>query len=355
MQGVFKQGNHLYTIHTLQSFADLSDEVAHPAEEELSSAVAGGRRRRSIEDPEALMIIYRNDELQLIDPTSERCGVDGEHLQSQMGLLNELVGGSPVMQSMADDALGQVRKRVEAGCPSTMKMIFMGFAADCTYYGLTNSDSSVTNKILGNVNQMSAVFEDTFNFALGVVEIHLRAECGGMASISASWNEQCSSSLPIVLRLSRFAYWRGGKDTASKPQNGTDAGLWQLFSNCPTLPTVGIAWLNTLCQVEAMDQQGSDGNTQWVAGVSVSTAGSNEWLVAAHEIGHNLGSEHDCISDNCPCTNCNCCKCADTGCDCNNRYIMNPTSGSTLNEFSPCTQAKICSRTAVKGTCLGGT
>jgi Metallo-peptidase family M12B Reprolysin-like len=79
-------------------------------------------------------------------------------------------------------------------------------------------------------------------------------------------------------RLSLFSQWRGNK--------GNDgAGLWHLMSNCPTGSQVGIAWLGTLCQVNA-----TNSGSAIVSGTGVSTAGLTEWQVISHEMGHNFGA-----------------------------------------------------------------
>ena len=57
------------------------------------------------------------------------------------------------------------------------------------------------------------------------------------------------------------------------------------MSNCPTGSEVGIAWLGTLCQVNATGSGASI-----VSGTAVSTAGLTEWQVIAHEMGHNFGA-----------------------------------------------------------------
>ena len=84
--------------------------------------------------------------------------------------------------------------------------------------------------------------------------------------------------MTLNTRLSLFSQWRGAK--------GSDgAGLWHLMSNCPTGSEVGIAWLGTLCQVNA-----AGSGSSIVSGTAVSTAGLTEWQVIAHEMGHNFGA-----------------------------------------------------------------
>ena len=57
------------------------------------------------------------------------------------------------------------------------------------------------------------------------------------------------------------------------------------MSDCPTGSEVGIAWLGTLCQVNA-----SSSGSSFVSGTGVSTAGLTEWQIISHEMGHNFGA-----------------------------------------------------------------
>ena len=103
--------------------------------------------------------------------------------------------------------------------------------------------------------------------------------CPTTADSAVPWNVNCSApDIDLNTRLSLFSQWRGAK--------GNDgAGLWHLMSNCPTGSEVGIAWLGTLCQVDA-----TNSGSSMVSGTAVSTAGLTEWQVISHEMGHNFGA-----------------------------------------------------------------
>ncbi|ORX67217.1 hypothetical protein DL89DRAFT_269638 [Linderina pennispora] len=172
------------------------------------------------------------------------------------------------------------------GCLPVRKILYMGAAADCTY---------VTRRrlqILSDWNQASAVIEEL--------------TCPDQIDNKKAWNRACSDP----------------------------AGLWHLMTNCPTGTEVGLAWVGTMCTTgtSTLTEQG---------GVS---SGTGRWKVVAHEVGHNFGASHDCTNQECPCSGnaCNsCCPCAD-GCDCKGRYLMNPTSPVTSDDFSPCSVRNIC-------------
>ena len=107
------------------------------------------------------------------------------------------------------------------------------------------------------------------------------------------WNRDCSDSYTIKQRLSDFSMWRG-KETSDTN------GLWHLMTKCYTTPAVGIAWLKTLCVTKA-NPQITEGVLEHVTGAAVSAIVPLEWKVMVHEMGHNFGSEHDCITSTCPC------------------------------------------------------
>ncbi|ORX65338.1 zincin, partial [Linderina pennispora] len=179
-------------------------------------------------------------------------------------------------------------------------------------------------QILSDWNQASAVYERQLNVALGLIELQIEElTCPDQIDNKKAWNRACSDPYTIDKRLSDFSAWRGAKGKDS-------AGLWHLMTNCPTGTEVGLAWVGTMWGVSS--------------GTGVSAVSRDEWKVVAHEVGHNFGASHDCTNQECPCSGnaCNsCCPCAD-GCDCKGRYLMNPTSPVTSDDFSPCSVRNIC-------------
>ncbi|ETW87646.1 Metallo peptidase M12B [Heterobasidion irregulare TC 32-1] len=214
----------------------------------------------------------------------------------------------------------------------------MGVAADCTYVQQYGSAQNATQQILHDWNTASALYKNTFNISLGIVELQIQNEtCPTTADPKIPWNVDCSN-VELDQRLSLFSQWRGQKGNDS-------AGLWHLMSGCPTGSEVGIAWLATLCQ-----QTASGSGSSIVSGTAVSTAGRVEWQVVAHEIGHNFGAIHDCASG------CNstspCCPMSASSCNANAQFIMSPVATDGEMQFSPCTIGNICS--LLSGTSSAG-
>ncbi|GES61745.1 disintegrin and metalloproteinase-domain-containing protein B [Aspergillus terreus] len=233
-----------------------------------------------------------------------------------------------------------------AGCPKTKQVALIGVVTDCSFTGSFESKDAAQKWVINTVNSASNVYEKSFNISIGLRNLTLTdKECPDTPPSSAQWNMPCSQS-NITSRLDLFSKWRG--------QQSDDNAYWTLMSDCPTGSEVGLAWLGQLCNSKVSD----DGSNS-VSGtnVVVRSAGGG-WQVFAHETGHTFGAVHDCNSQTCAQgleTSSQCCPLSASSCDAGGEYIMNPSTGTDITEFSPCTIGNICSalgRNSVKSTCL---
>ncbi|TIA96912.1 hypothetical protein E3P94_03037 [Wallemia ichthyophaga] len=237
----------------------------------------------------------------------------------------DVSGGNDEPASSYVDTIGSTE-----GCPTEQRLLYMGFAADCTYVENYDNAEKARTQILQDVNQISGLYKDSFKISLGVVELNVQEpECPDTRNDTVPWNQACGGDVELNDRLSLFSAWRG--------QKGDDGiGLWHLMTKCNTGSKVGVAWLGTLCQQDVRSQ-----SSQSVSGTAVTTITRNQWAVAAHEIGHNFGAIHDC-DDGCSFQQ-SCCPLSSDTCDANNNYIMSATSSDSATEFSDCSIGNICS------------
>ncbi|KKK21106.1 hypothetical protein AOCH_003293 [Aspergillus ochraceoroseus] len=212
------------------------------------------------------------------------------------------------------------------GCPTAKQVALIGIASDCSFYEMFNTKAEAQASIISTVNSASN-------------------ECTNSASTGAQWNMPCSQG-NITQRLDLFSQWRGSQTD--------DNAYWTLMSACPTGSEVGLSWLGQLCN----NKVSSDGSN-YVSGtnVVVRSAGSG-WQVFAHESGHTFGAVHDCTAETCAQdlqASSQCCPLSTTTCNADGQYIMNPSTGTDITQFSACTVGNICSalgRNSVKSSCL---
>ncbi|ROW04006.1 hypothetical protein VSDG_00785 [Cytospora chrysosperma] len=238
-----------------------------------------------------------------------------------------------------------------SGCPTARKVALIGIATDCTYIAdFDGNETAVRTNIINQVNTASQLYESTFNISLGIQNLTISPEgCPSTASSEAPWNIGCSDSISITDRLNLFSQWRG-------QHNDTNA-YWSLMSTCSTGSAVGLAWLGQLC-TSGVETSTSSGTNESVAAANVVVRTSTEWQVFAHETGHTFGAVHDCTSSACSdgtATKQQCCPLSSSTCNADGQYIMNPSTGTGITQFSPCSVGNICSamgRQSVQSTCL---
>ncbi|ORZ38848.1 Metallo-peptidase family M12-domain-containing protein [Catenaria anguillulae PL171] len=246
------------------------------------------------------------------------------------------------------------RQTAPRGCPTSKKIVYTGVALDCTYITKHGSVQAARERALSNFLSVSNLFSKQFNMQIGVLDVVAFPQCNDTSS--PAFNVPCSPAFDMGDRLSAFSQWRGTR------QDG--AGLWHLYTACSSGSTIGLAWLNMVCNSRAFSQAAADGSTEYVSGTGVTASPPSlppdgEWLITAHEIGHNMGGRHDC-TPNTDCSsggsNLGCCSCAAAAggaCNaCSTSFVMNPVTRVDSPQFSPCSANEICSRYGVLGTCF---
>lgn len=157
---------------------------------------------------------------------------------------------------------------------SKPQRISVGFAVDTGMYEVWGSVAGVQQYIAWQVSVINLIYLTQLNMFLTISDIIVETAISEKAN---PWNDKPPSAgakckTTIAEKLNLLSSWRGSKQT-------TQNSIWSLQTNCyPPSGTVGLAWINVLC------------NTYY--GTSISTYTSNQWLTTAHEIGHNFGASH---------------------------------------------------------------
>ena len=233
------------------------------------------------------------------------------------------------------------------GCPNTRQVALVGVATDCGYTASFDTEAEVNENVIQQFQTASNLYERTFDITLGLANITInRRDCPATPAQDAPWNTGCGGGVTITDRLNMFSQWRGERPDGN--------AYWTLLTSCSTGSEVGLAWLGQLCTTDVTNSTG-----EVVSGANVVAKTSNEWQVIAHESGHTFGAVHDCDTAACASQNPvfaqQCCPLSANSCDAGERYIMNPSTGRGISDFSQCTVGNICSaigRNSVKTGCL---
>lgn len=236
------------------------------------------------------------------------------------------------------------------GCPTTRRVALVGLATDCNYWDGFSSSEDLRRNVISMVNRASQLYESTFRISLGIQNLTVSdRSCPETPSSSAPWNVGCGSQTTISDRLNTFSRWRG--------QFRDDNAYWTLLTKCSTDSAVGLAWRGQLCRPGSGSSQSSSGRNETVAATNVVVKTDTEWQIFAHETGHTFGAVHDCTDQNCPVSGSrqSCCPLSRSSCSAGGQFMMNPSTGRGITQFSPCSIGNICSALRsrmVRDSCL---
>ncbi len=196
---------------------------------------------------------------------------------------------TPLEAAHVDVTSPGFRTEALAAETATFKRIEIATEADYKFVTSLGSESSANADILVTLAGVDAIFRSQLGLTLQVTYQH-------------AWNVPDPYSTSYRRALVDFSdYW----EAHFRLSHHYD--LAHLFTGNDYGAVLGIAWVGTVCSASTVG---------YAISATESWAREFDVIVTAHELGHNLGADHD------------------TSGTCEGIYLMCPTVGST-NSFSP--------------------
>jgi metallopeptidase family M12-like protein/uncharacterized protein DUF11 len=276
LHGMMWDGTQLYAI---EPTAEVRDALAQPLPTDAPQT-----------------IVFRLADV-TIDPGAAACGSASSPTKGSdafTALTGELKNSAVAMQ-----AIGATRR------------LDVSALSDANFRARYGSDQEARDAILTRLNNVDGIFSSQL-----AIEIHVAA-----VSVPDAAGDQLSDATAPNTLLRELALLR------KRTPELSSQGLTHLFTSRDLDgTTIGIAYLDSLC-----DSQNSVGLTE----------SRNVWLdslVAAHEMGHNFGADHDGdAAGSCPNTP-------------SSGFLMAPVVSGT-DDFSPCSLTRMRQRTQ-RASCI---
>lgn len=213
-------------------------------------------------------------------------------------------------QLVYEDLIGELKTAMQTG-PGAVEEIEIGVLGDALF---TSGRLDPEQALLTRINNVDGIYSSELGIQITVPAAGLEA----FDDASDPFTDTTESDT-LVTELASYR-----ADTSSQNQ----LGLTHLFTGRSLDgSTVGIAYIDALC------------HPRFGAGLSEGVRGPvTDSLIAAHEIGHNFGAEHD----------------GEAGTSCENepddRYIMAPSVNGNM-DFSPCSK-QVMLEQAARASCI---
>ncbi len=270
LHGMMWDGAQLYAIEPASQVSDALDHA--PADESQT-------------------IVFRLADVTM-DPAAAACGA-------------ESLPGSKASDAYASLAAELKNSTVAMQAAGATRRLEVSALGDSRFQARFGSEQAARDEILTRLNNVDGIFSTHLS-----IEIYV-----GTLSVPNAANDQLSATTTPNTLLRELAELR------KRTPELSSRGLTHLFTDRDLDgTTIGIAYLDSLC------------DTKNAVGL---TESRNVWLdslVAAHEIGHNFGADHDGDAQgSCPNTP-------------SSGFLMAPVVSGT-DDFSPCSVTRMRSKT----------
>ena len=195
----------------------------------------------------------------------------------------------------------------ELGFANLVDLRQLEVATEADYRWVTQAGGSAlaaNTEILGIMNMVDGIYQRDLNLTISVTYQHAWTSADPFSTASMS-----------ALLDSFLAYWNSNYPASQFPRDTT-----HLFTG--KFSGVGLAYIGVICR-----------SPSYAYGVTARSGGANQ-LIAAHEIGHNLGADH--VDNSGSCAN----------------SMMNPSISSAVTGFCDISKTTINNFVTTGGSCL---
>ena len=209
---------------------------------------------------------------------------------------------------------------------STLKTIEIATDADAEFVSSTGGIDAANAKILTILNMVEGVYESELNLTISVVYQHTWSIGDNFETATPIVRANRNCNDPVNPLSSKYLcnlqdWWE-----SNIPQTQVARDTVHYFSNKTSLQGRGYAWLGVLCR-----------NVPFGYGFTGNVPGWDQadFMLTAHEIGHNLGATH-----------------SDAMSNCGNTLMQMQLSGETQLSFCTASRTQIGDYIGTNGSCL---